>query len=634
MLRTFWLLVTATMLNLVVASGSSAPSAPQGAELLKTDVLVIFAHPDDETGMAPTLAHYALGKNRRIAAVYATRGEGGGNMVGRHAGAALGLLRESELRQCLEHLGVERLYLLGQLDWAYTESARMTLDFWDADAVRQQIVRLIRVLRPDIIVTMNPIPAPGQHGHHQAIAILSIESFRQSAQPEAYPDQLQSEGLELWQPRKLYISGSAEPYGALIDSDQRLPSGQTAAEVAGRALSHHQSQGFGGMANAPWLGRPRSFRLLYSAVGFEQHESDLFRGVSNSADPTPLVHAEPVTALSPQSSSWRFAARPAIERFRKWSTKHELPGLAASLESDQSVVAGQPNQLLFVTDDPYASLPEDLLVEIDDPWTARLVKSSSTTNHVNVEVLSPATARAPAVLTATWNQNGRQETTLINLKPIPLAEIGEADQPPGPDPFQRDRWAEATLLNIPHTLNWEGTAASDADSSATVQLLYTREAFHALVNVKDDHVVSNIPPNDIRGHWRSDSIEICVDPEARSEHTLSTFKVGIFPFDTDGNARAARDADARQGPIEQTAPGMQLASRRTPAGYEIVTSIPWPLLGVDPRPGHLMGFNILIYDGDKADAAIGENINKSRLAWSPQRGVQGRPEDWGRLRLR
>jgi hypothetical protein len=369
-------------------------------------------------------------------------------------------------------------------------------------------------------------------------------------------------------------------------------------------------------------------------VGFEQNESDLFHGLSSSADPTPLVQAEPVTALSPEPSSWRFAARPAIERFRKWSTAHELPGLAAGLESDQSVVAGQPTQVLFITDDLSASPPEDLQLQIRDPWTAHLVESNSAANPMNVEVLAPTGARAPAVLTAAWNQNGRREKTLINLKPIPLAELREAHQAPGPDPFQRDQWAEATVLKIPHTLNWEGTAASDADSSATVHLRYTRDAFHALVNVHDDHVVSNIAPNDIRGHWRSDSIEICVDPEARSEHTLSTFKVGIFPFDTDGNVRAARDADARQGPIEQTAPGMQLASRRTPTGYEIATSIPWPLLGVDPRPGHLMGFNILIYDGDKPDAAVGENINKSRLAWSPQRGVQGRPEDWGRLRLR
>ena len=46
-----------------------------------------------------------------------------------------------------------------------------------------------------------------------------------------------------------------------------------------------------------------------------------------------------------------------------------------------------------------------------------------------------------------------------------------------------------------------------------------------------------------------------------------------------------------------------------------------------------LGFNLIIYDGDKPGAAVGENINKSRIAWSPRSGVQGRPEDWGRIDL-
>jgi hypothetical protein len=64
----------------------------QGAALLKTDILGVFAHPDDETGMAATLADYAVGRTSVVANVYCTRGEGGGNMVGTQWGAALGHL--------------------------------------------------------------------------------------------------------------------------------------------------------------------------------------------------------------------------------------------------------------------------------------------------------------------------------------------------------------------------------------------------------------------------------------------------------------------------------------------------------------------------------------------------------------
>ena len=54
----------------------------QGAALLKTDILDVFAHPDDETGIAATLADYAVGRTSVVANVYCKRGEGGRNMVG------------------------------------------------------------------------------------------------------------------------------------------------------------------------------------------------------------------------------------------------------------------------------------------------------------------------------------------------------------------------------------------------------------------------------------------------------------------------------------------------------------------------------------------------------------------------
>ena len=86
---------------------TAAQQPLQGAALLKTDLMGVFAHPDDETGVAATLAYYALGEKRTLANVYCTRGEGGGNMVGTQWGAALGVLREAELRACLQRLGVK-----------------------------------------------------------------------------------------------------------------------------------------------------------------------------------------------------------------------------------------------------------------------------------------------------------------------------------------------------------------------------------------------------------------------------------------------------------------------------------------------------------------------------------------------
>src|SRR5437763_9703144 len=101
---------------LTAAADVNAPTQPKhGADLLKTDIVGVFAHPDDETGVAATLAYYALGRNAVVANVYCTRGEGGGNMVGTQWGPSLGVLREAELRDCLRTVGVRYCYFLDQL---------------------------------------------------------------------------------------------------------------------------------------------------------------------------------------------------------------------------------------------------------------------------------------------------------------------------------------------------------------------------------------------------------------------------------------------------------------------------------------------------------------------------------------
>src|SRR5690242_7008914 len=99
------LLLLVITVSRTFAEGASEelPSPRQGAELLKTDLMAVYAHPDDETGAAAALAYYALGQNKVVANVYCTRGEGGGNMVGTQWGPALGVLREAELRRCLDH---------------------------------------------------------------------------------------------------------------------------------------------------------------------------------------------------------------------------------------------------------------------------------------------------------------------------------------------------------------------------------------------------------------------------------------------------------------------------------------------------------------------------------------------------
>ncbi len=600
---------------------------PQGAALLKTDILCVLAHPDDETGMAATLAHYAHGQDKRIANVYCTRGEGGGNMVGTHWGPALGILRESELAECLQTLGVRHTYFLEQLDWAYTESVAMTLKMWDHEECQRRLVRFIRCLRPEIILTMNPFPRPGQHGHHQAAGMLAIEAFEMAADPTQFPKQIEREGLEPWQARKLFFRGEGTSATVVkIDAGVRLPNGSTGQEIAGKALSNHRSQGFGRMRRATFARPPESYSLIKSVIAPEPEESDFFTELPLLKNDIAAVIPPPAPA--PENPHIAFAPRPAVDAFLTWAKRYAIDHLMSEVPSDIPVVCGTTNRLTLRIKNPN-NKPADIAIKLTIPEGWEVTPASVSANiaantleNLTITIKPPKQATKDVKISATGTLGSSKVQAETVLHPLPLLEIAS------PTPHV----PITTPITPAHRV--QGKVTDEADSSASFQVTYDQEHLHVTVDVRDERIVSNIAPNDIRGHWRSDAVEICVDPTGKAEHTLDCFKVGIFPFDQAGNVRAARDADANQGPIEETAPGMQLASERTESGYRIRTAVPWQDIGTNGPPKNLVGFNIILYDGDKADAAPGEYINESRLAWSPRSGVQGRPEDWGRLLLK
>ncbi len=608
----------------------------QGAALLKTDLVGVFAHPDDETGMAGTLAHYARGQGKVIANIYCTRGEGGGNMVGTQGGPSLGVLREAELRDCLGRLGVRYCYFLDREDFAYTESLAITLEKWGHEETLRRLVRLVRSLRPEVMVTMNPAPNPGQHGNHQAAGLLAVEAFDAAADPNRFPEQLAKEGLAVWQPRKLYYGGPAGT-GATLDLSQPLPDGGTAGSVAGQALAHHRSQGFGDFANSPWLRRPQSFTLVKSVVPFATDETDLFRGLPAAPGAGRLLAAGDESPAA--GFQLRFVPRPAVDRYQRWVAQERIGHVAARYATDLSVVAGQINDLFLYTVNPTTNgvnttvrftVPEGWKLNFDE---VNMRFSPARTNLMRVVVTPPAGRPADGEITSVAVVNGQELRSSARLHVVPLLKALRVAELP----LSREdspAWQRLPAQAIAPALTWQGTVTNAADCSGEFRVGHDGTNVFVEVRVRDDRVVSNIEPNDIRGHWRSDSVELCFDPQMGAEHTLGCYKVGIFPFDTAGRVRAARDADANPGDVAETAPGTQLVSWKATDGYVIRARIPFAEIGLRPtKDERQFGFNVLLYDGDKADAAKGENINRSRLAWAPRSGVQGRPEDWGRASL-
>ena len=135
-----------TLLAVLVAGSYAEAEDTPNLQMLKTDLLVVTAHPDDETMMGATMARYA-DEGKVVALAVCTRGEGGGNGTGRESGVSLGMVRETELRRCLGLLGVRHLHFLNQPDRGYTESVQATLKKWGHEESLRRLVRVVRLLR-------------------------------------------------------------------------------------------------------------------------------------------------------------------------------------------------------------------------------------------------------------------------------------------------------------------------------------------------------------------------------------------------------------------------------------------------------------------------------------------------------
>lgn len=116
-----WLFFAASAAFLTCAclgaeSGSLQPKTPPPDDRYKADILVIVAHPDDETEIGGYLARAIYEEHKRVAVIFGTRGNSGGDSMGMAQAAALGSEREIEARKALAYFGVMNVWFLGGPD--------------------------------------------------------------------------------------------------------------------------------------------------------------------------------------------------------------------------------------------------------------------------------------------------------------------------------------------------------------------------------------------------------------------------------------------------------------------------------------------------------------------------------------
>jgi LmbE family N-acetylglucosaminyl deacetylase len=154
-------------------------------------LLVALAHPDDETFGSGGVMARAVEEGHRVVIVCATRGEAGEIADPSLATPeTLGAVREAELRAAARALGVADVRFLGHRDSGMAgtpENAHpQALVNADPAVVIGQLVREIRDVRPDVVVTFEP---RGIYGHpdHMTISERVGAAVAAAADPAAHP---------------------------------------------------------------------------------------------------------------------------------------------------------------------------------------------------------------------------------------------------------------------------------------------------------------------------------------------------------------------------------------------------------------------------------------------------------------
>lgn len=262
--------LTALLMGSLLWSQVPSPSTLPDSRF-KADLLVVIAHPDDESEIGAFLAKAAFDEHKRIAVVYGTRGNGGGNAIGEEQAASLGAIREIEGRRALGFLGITNVWFLDGPDTPGQDVLR-SLETWNHGRALGKLVRLVRLTRPDVIATWLPAYTAGEnHGDHQAAGVLATEAFDLAGDPTQFPEQVTpprdprgilnlTEGLHPWQAQKLYYFSDASHVdflkgkGPEYSATEISPSKKVPYEIlAARECSFHLTQSDSGYTAAKAL---------------------------------------------------------------------------------------------------------------------------------------------------------------------------------------------------------------------------------------------------------------------------------------------------------------------------------------------------------------------------------------------
>jgi LmbE family N-acetylglucosaminyl deacetylase len=309
-------------------------------------VLYVTAHPDDENN--GVLVALNRGRGLKTSLLTVTRGDGGQNEIGPELFQAIGILRGEELAGVHKYDAADQ-YHTRAFEFGFSFSVDETFQKWGKEEILRDVVRVVRRVRPDVILTMNRDGGGGGQ-HHMASARLAHEAFRAAADPTRFPEQIR-EGLRPWQPRKVYqqsggpgggggggtpvtASGQAPlaPVGVPIGEFDPLL-GMSWAQFGQLARGYHQCQG-----TAQLEAFPGDQVGTYAMYDSEPHvtavEKDLMDGVDTSIGRLAKfagTEVSKVPSLAADLAGIDASARAALDAFDARAPRKTLPSIAQGL---------------------------------------------------------------------------------------------------------------------------------------------------------------------------------------------------------------------------------------------------------------------------------------------------------------
>jgi LmbE family N-acetylglucosaminyl deacetylase len=187
------------------------------------DVMVISPHADDaEGGCGGTVAKW-IKEGKSVVYVLCTNGDKGTSDPAIKP-EQLAATREKEQLAAADVLGVREVIFLRHPDQGLEETPEF----------RKELVRLIRMYRPDTVITVDPYRKYIWHRDHRITGQVVLDAvFPYARDLYAYPD-LNEEGLEPFKVKEVLLWASEEPNYNVDITD--------VFDMKVRALRCHESQ--------------------------------------------------------------------------------------------------------------------------------------------------------------------------------------------------------------------------------------------------------------------------------------------------------------------------------------------------------------------------------------------------------